>query len=66
MKITVNGQEKHFDNLSNLKTLVQSVSRDPEHVITEVNGFIIKKDQWEQMVLKDGDTVELVTLVGGG
>lgn len=66
MKLTINGQEKQFDNLASLKSLVQSISRDPEHVITEVNGAIIKKDRWENTPLKDGDVVELVTLVGGG
>jgi len=35
-------------------------------VITELNGQIIKVPQRESIVLKDGDTVELVSFVGGG
>lgn len=66
MKIIINGQEKHFDRVASVRSLIESICRQPEHVIAEINGAIIKKDLWEKTPIKDGDTVELVTLVGGG
>jgi len=65
MKLIVNGRDKQFDGLS-LQTLIASVSKNPEHVIVELNSGIVKKDRWEQTQLKDGDRIELVTFVGGG
>lgn len=65
MKLMVNGQDKQFDGLS-LQTLIESVSKNPDHVIAELNSGIVKKDRWKQTQLKDGDRIELVTFVGGG
>ena len=33
---------------------------------TEINGEIVPKAQYAQTVLKDGDSVEVVSFVGGG
>ena len=65
MKVTINGQAKEISS-QNLRDLVASVCKNPQHVITEVNGIIIANENWDKTVLKDGDSLELVTLVGGG
>ena len=65
MKLTLNGQPHNFSN-STLAELIQTASKNPEHVIAEVNGAIIKKNNWNQMLIKEGDAIELVTFVGGG
>ncbi len=66
MKITINGQAKEFNNINSLNDLVNLVCKNPQHVITEINGAIITTDNWKTTTLKDGDTLELVTFVGGG
>ena len=66
MKVLLNGKEKEFAQLKNLKDLVSQFCRDHHHVIAEVNGEIIKCPSWDQTTIKDGDTVELVNFVGGG
>ena len=66
MILTVNGQQKKFDSSPDLNVLIHMISKNPEHVIAELNGVIIKKNMWGKTPLSDGDTVELVTFVGGG
>ena len=66
MKITLNGHFKEFPNALHLGNLVEQFCKDKTPVITELNGEIIKDIQRKHTPLKDGDSVELVSFVGGG
>ena len=35
-------------------------------VAVELNGDIVSKSKYDEIVLQDGDTVEIVSFVGGG
>ena len=39
---------------------------DPKRVAVERNGDIVPKATYPQVILQDGDTVEVVSFVGGG
>ena len=39
---------------------------DPKRIAVERNGDIVPKAQYDETVLKDGDSVEVVSFVGGG
>ena len=43
-----------------------TASYDPKRIAIERNGDIVPKAQYEETVLKDGDSVEVVSFVGGG
>lgn len=49
-----------------LLELVQEKQLAPERVVLELNGAIIKRPQWSEMVLHEGDALEIVCFVGGG
>jgi len=66
MRIILNGAEKELAQEINLKNLIGQFCRDPQRVIAELNGTVVKSREWEQQALKDGDTLELVNFVGGG
>ena len=66
MNIIINGKTQELPSIQKLSDIVSSFSKNPKHVITELNGSIIPSDQWTNTSLKDGDTLELVTFVGGG
>ena len=66
MKITLNGQEKELSDALSFETIIEQFCKDTKHVIAEVNGTIVKSQQWAQKKLSHGDTVELVNFVGGG
>ena len=39
---------------------------DPKRIAVERNGDIIFKSQYDSTVLEDGDSIEVVSFVGGG
>ena len=69
MRITINGQAKQIPAAANLNDVIGQFCKDERssrRVVSEVNGAIIKSDRWGDTPVKDGDTIELVTLGGGG
>mgnify|MGYP001610797339 CR=1 FL=1 len=66
MYITLNGQKKEILPSQNLREMIGRFSPSPAVLIAEVNGTIVKKAQWDAVGVNDGDTIELVSFVGGG
>lgn len=66
MQIILNGQQKNLDSNITLSTLLDSLDLQPDTVVVEINGRIIKPGQNPLPGLKDGDKVELIRFVGGG
>lgn len=66
MKIVLNGDSRDIAQAIDLKTIVEQFCRDSNHVIAELNGAIIKRPEWPNRTLQEGDTLELVNFVGGG
>ena len=67
MKIVINGKAKDIeDNIKNLRQCIELTQKDTSGLITELNGKIIKKGDRENILLKDGDKIELIQFMGGG
>jgi sulfur carrier protein len=69
MKIRVNGKEKKIE-LKNEKALLSStlelLGYKQNTVVVEVNDVIINSKKWENEIIKEGDRLEIVSIVGGG
>ena len=69
MKLKINGEIKSFDTLEeslNLSIVISKLGLNPKLIVVELNGVIINRDQWEEQNIKNGDVLEIVTIVGGG
>jgi len=66
MKVKLNGLEKIFADNQNLEQIIIQFCKDTQRVIAEVNGEIVKQPRWEETQIQEGDSVELVSFVGGG
>ena len=66
MKITLNGEETEIVGALTVETLVRARGLEHAACATEVNRRLVRKDERDAATLKDGDRVEIVTLVGGG
>jgi sulfur carrier protein len=64
--LTVNGKPQAFDNVSNIIQLLEALSIQRDQVAVMVNGDVIRRADHETTVLHDGDSVEIITIVGGG
>ena len=69
MKIKVNGKEKNIE-LKKEKALLSSTLKllgyRQNTIVVEVNDLIINSTKWEDVILKAGDRLEIVSIVGGG
>ena len=69
MKIKVNGKEKEIE-IENDKALLSStlelLGYRPNTIVVEVNDLIINSKKWENEIIKEGDRLEIVSIVGGG
>ncbi|MCC6390809.1 MAG: sulfur carrier protein ThiS [Bryobacterales bacterium] len=66
MEIVVNGQPQAAEEGSKLLDLLRTLSIDPARVAIELNGEIVKKEEWEETRLTAGAQLEIVHFVGGG
>ena len=66
MKITVNGRLREAVDHSTIADLLEQLDLSARHVAVEVNDEVVPKTSHHQHVLRDGDRLEVVTLVGGG
>tara|TARA_B100000941_G_C28347804_1_gene470190 strand:+ start:227 stop:436 length:210 start_codon:yes stop_codon:yes gene_type:complete len=69
MKIKVNGREEliHLENEELfLLRIIVFLGYDPQTVVVELNNLIINSKKWDSKKLKDGDKLEIVSIVGGG
>jgi len=46
--------------------VVEALGHHPKLVVVEFNGLILTPDRWAEQHVKDGDSLEIVTIVGGG
>ncbi|NOT31301.1 MAG: sulfur carrier protein ThiS [Planctomycetes bacterium] len=66
MQITVNGAPRRVDARASVKDLLLALSLAAEHVAVERNGRLVPRREHERTALREGDRIEVVTLVGGG
>ena len=66
MTVIINGQIRKFEKALTLRVLVEQLCKNPQQVIAEVNGSIVKNERWANCELNEGDNLELVNFVGGG
>lgn len=64
--LQVNGEEKKCLSGNNLPQFLQGIGLNPQLVAVEYNGEILHRQYWDQTILKTGDRLEIVTIVGGG
>ncbi len=69
MKLTINGEDKTIktnESLLSLANLIHQLGHHPRLIVVEFNGTILTPEHWEKQIVQDGDSLEIVTIVGGG
>tara|TARA_Y100000287_G_C13935258_1_gene216758 strand:- start:279 stop:488 length:210 start_codon:yes stop_codon:yes gene_type:complete len=69
MKIKINGEEKEIEldqENALLSTALNLMGYKPNTVVVELNNLIVNSMKWKDVKLKDGDNLEIVSIVGGG
>ena len=69
MKLKINGEYKTIETSDpefQLEGLLENIGYKPQLVVVELNGVIVNPKDWISTKIKNGDCLEVVTIVGGG
>ena len=66
MNILVNGESHEHTGDGTVDALLTELGANPEHSAVTVNGDLVFSKDWKTHSLTDGDSVEVLTFVGGG
>jgi thiazole synthase len=66
ISLTLNGEMRRFRAHATVADLVRDIGLDPAKVAVERNLEIVSRSTLEDVVLADGDRLEIVHFVGGG
>ncbi len=66
MKIVCNGEPRETAENTTIAKLLDDLKLATRHVAVEVNREVVPLASHGEYVLRDGDQLEVVTLVGGG
>ena len=66
MQITLNGEPFDIEQPLSVVALLEQLDIDARRVAVEHNLAIIKRHRFADVIVNDGDQVEIVNFVGGG
>ena len=64
--LKVNGKPCTCAPQTSLPKLLTQLDLNPRLVVVEYNGEILHRQYWDNTQVKEGDRLEVVTIVGGG
>lgn len=66
LNITCNGEPRRITAEATVAALLEELGLEPKHVAVEVNLELVPRARHAERPLREGDRLEIVTLVGGG
>ena len=66
MRVTVNGEPRTLSEGVTLAEFVRDLGLERNPIAVELNREVVPKDRHGATTLREGDRLEIVTLVGGG
>ncbi len=66
MKVFINGETREIAKQVNLLELLKEFSLPSERIAIELNKQVVRKKDWESILVNDADKIEIVHFVGGG
>lgn len=66
MNIRINGTLEAIEELSDIAALVSGKGLFADRIVVEHNQKIVPKEEWARTVVRENDSIEIVSFVGGG
>ena len=66
MRVIVNGEDRAFDGVKTVASLVEALQLDGRKLAIERNLEIVPRSAYDRTALCDGDRIEIVHFIGGG
>jgi len=66
MQLIINGDIKIIEDNISLYQIIEDLNIQDKVMAAAINMDIVKKDDWNSFIPKNGDKLELLEFVGGG
>ena len=66
MNIICNGEERSIAPQTLLVDLLLELDLNPDTVVAECDGVVLKREEYDTHLLAEGSVLELIRFVGGG
>nr|YP_010171052.1 Thiamine biosynthesis protein [Chondria tumulosa]QSD57193.1 Thiamine biosynthesis protein [Chondria tumulosa] len=66
LTIFINGEPFHCDSSMSLMNILYYLNINVDTIIIEYNKQIIDRDSFSSLFFKNNDSLEIITIVGGG
>lgn len=66
INIKLNGEVREVAAVCDLVDLLEHFSLPGQRIAIELNGSVVRRADWAETKISDGDKVEVVHFVGGG
>ena len=66
IRLMVNGKARPLEDSTDLESYLASFGVNMKYVAVGYNGEVVKKEEFADVLLRDGDVLEIVRPVGGG
>jgi sulfur carrier protein len=65
-QIFLNGETRTVPDALSIDRLLEFFSLPKQRIAIELNNAVVRRIDWPQTVVRDGDKIEVVHFVGGG
>jgi len=67
LQVQINGEARELsqDRIL-LRDLISDLALVPQRIAVEVNQKLARRAEWDELLIVDGDRIEIVHFVGGG
>ena len=66
MKIAVNGESVDTREAKTIAELIEHYELPPQSILVEHNGLALRRREWPERSLAEGDRIEFIRVVAGG
>lgn len=66
MQIVCNGEQREISQGLTVAECIRQTGLEPDSVVAECDGRILKREEYDTLVLTEGAVLELIRFVGGG
>ena len=66
MKLRINGEERDFEEPLTIEALLVKLEIETKGTAVELNKEVVPRSRHGEVALTEGDTIEVITMFGGG
>jgi sulfur carrier protein len=66
MRVTINGEARETEPVKNIAELVAALGWPAPAILVEHNGVALRRDEWSERAMAEGDVLEIIRIVAGG